>query len=112
MDNYVEQLSEVFQAFADPTRHAVLSRLAAGPASVSDLAEPFDMALPSFMKHIRCLEGAGLIRTQKQGRVRTCAIDKEKFAAAEAWLSEQRSIWEGRADRLERFVAKSKDREG
>src|SRR5262245_4590736 len=111
MDKHGNELNGVFQAFADPTRRAVLSRLASGPASVSDLGAPFDMALPSFMKHIRCLEGAGLIRTQKHGRVRTCAIDKGKFAAAETWLSEQRSIWEGRTDRLERFVAKIKDKE-
>jgi DNA-binding transcriptional ArsR family regulator len=111
MDNHGDGLSGIFQAFADPTRRAVLSRLAAGPASVSDLAQPFDMALPSFMKHISCLEGVGLIVTQKQGRVRTCAIDKRAFAAAEAWLSEQRAMWEGRTDRLERFVAKIKDKE-
>jgi len=111
MDKHGDGLSGIFQAFADPTRRAVLSRLATGPASVSDLAEPFDMALPSFMKHISCLEGVGLIVTQKQGRVRTCAIDKRTFAAAEAWLSEQRAIWEGRTDRLERFVAKIKDKE-
>jgi len=62
------------------------------------------MALPSFMKHIRFLEGSGLIRTRKEGRVRTCEIDGRQFAAAESWLSEQRAIWEGRVDRLEQFV--------
>jgi DNA-binding transcriptional ArsR family regulator len=111
MDNYRDELSDVFQAFADPTRRAVLRRLGAGPASVSDLADPFDMALPSFMKHIRFLEGSGLIRTRKQGRVRTCEIDKSRFAAAEAWLCEQRAMWEARADRLERFVTKRQDKE-
>jgi DNA-binding transcriptional ArsR family regulator len=62
------------------------------------------MALPSFMKHIRLLEESGLIRTRKQGRVRTCAIDRRQFAAAEAWLEAQRTLWQGRTDRLEQFV--------
>ncbi|MDB5434341.1 MAG: transcriptional regulator [Phenylobacterium sp.] len=110
MEQYPEPLSSVFQALADPTRRAVLGRLGEGPTSVGELAEPFDMALPSFMKHIRCLEGSGLIRTRKQGRVRTCAIQTKPFAIAEAWLSAQRALWEGRTDRLEQFVtAQQKD---
>ena len=97
-------LDGVFHALADPTRRAVLGRLGEGPASISDLARPFDMALPSFMKHISLLEESGWIRTAKQGRVRTCAIEKKQFAAIESWLSEQRALWEARTDRLERFV--------
>ena len=105
MEHYQEAaLDGVFQALADPTRRAVLTRLSRGPASVSDLAAPFEMALPSFMKHIRFLEGSGLITTRKAGRVRTCRIEKKPFAAAESWLSDQRALWEGRADRLEQFV--------
>ncbi len=65
------------------------------------------MALPSFMKHIHFLEGSGLIQTHKQGRVRTCTIEKQQFTAVEAWLSQQRSLWEGRTDRLEQFVTKA-----
>jgi DNA-binding transcriptional ArsR family regulator len=103
MEQY-PQLNGIFQALADPTRRAVLGRLASGPASISELAAPFDMALPSFMKHIRHLEESGWIRTRKQGRVRTCVIETRTFAAAEGWLSEQRAIWEARTDRLERFV--------
>jgi DNA-binding transcriptional ArsR family regulator len=110
MEQYPEPLSSVFQALADPTRRAVLGRLGEGPTSVGELAEPFDMALPSFMKHIRRLEGSGLIRTRKQGRVRTCAIQTQPFAIAEAWLSAQRALWESRTDRLEQFVtAQQKD---
>ncbi|MFJ3405288.1 ArsR/SmtB family transcription factor [Promicromonospora sp. NPDC090134] len=97
-------LDGTFQALADPTRRAVLGRLGAGPASVGELAAPFDMALPSFMKHIRYLESTGWIRSQKVGRVRTCTLEREAFDAVESWLGEQRSIWEGRTDRLERFV--------
>jgi DNA-binding transcriptional ArsR family regulator len=104
MEHHAEQLDGIFQALADPTRRAVLGRLGRGPASVSELAKPFDMALPSFMKHIHLLEGSGLIRTRKDGRVRTCAIAKKPFAAAETWLSAQRALWEGRTDRLEQFV--------
>jgi DNA-binding transcriptional ArsR family regulator len=111
MEHYSEQLSGVFQALADPTRRAVLQRLGAGPASVSELAQPFEMALPSFMKHIRLLEESGWIRTRKQGRVRTCAIETGPFTAMEAWLSEQRALWEGRTDRLERFVTASPNKE-
>jgi DNA-binding transcriptional ArsR family regulator len=104
MEQYAEQLNGVFQALADPTRRSVLRRLGRGPASISELAKPFDMALPSFMKHIHYLEGSGLIRTRKEGRVRTCAIERKPFAAVEAWLSAQRALWEGRTDRLEQFV--------
>lgn len=105
MDREPGQLNGIFQALADPTRRAVLGRLSRGPASVSDLAQPFDMALPSFMQHIRVLEASGWIRTRKEGRVRICAIDEKPLAAIEAWLSEQRALWEGRTDRLEQFVA-------
>ncbi len=112
MAQYQEQLSGVFQALADPTRRAVLARLGKGPASISELAKPFDMTLPSFMKHIHFLEESGWIQTRKAGRVRMCAIEKQPFAAVEAWLSEQRALWEGRTDRLEPFVttARKKDK--
>ena len=104
MEQHQAQLDDIFQALADPTRRAVLGRLGSGPASVSELAQPFDMALPSFMKHIRALEQSGWIRTQKSGRVRTCSIEKQAAVAAEHWLEQQRQIWNQRADRLERFV--------
>ncbi|MCX6023455.1 MAG: metalloregulator ArsR/SmtB family transcription factor [Chloroflexi bacterium] len=111
MEHYPERLNGVFQALADPTRRAVLARLGKGPASVSELAKPFDMALPSFMKHIHFLEDNGWIQTRKEGRVRTCVLEKKQFAAVEAWLFEQRTLWEGRTDRLERFVTTPKEKE-
>ncbi|KXF77985.1 ArsR family transcriptional regulator [Paramesorhizobium deserti] len=111
MDQYSGQLNGIFQALADPTRRAVLGRLGKGPASISELAEPFDMALPSFMKHIHILEDSGMIRTRKEGRVRTCAIEKKQFAVVQDWLSEQRAIWEGRTDRLEQFVITEQEKE-
>ena len=104
MEQDARQLNGIFQALGDPTRRAVLGRLSRGPASVGDLAKPFDMALPSFMQHIRFLEESGWIRTRKVGRVRICAIEEEPFVAVEGWLSEQRALWEGRTDRLEQFV--------
>jgi DNA-binding transcriptional ArsR family regulator len=104
-------LDTVFSALADPTRRAVVKRLGQGPASITELAHPFDMALPSFMKHIHFLEAAGLIRTEKAGRVRHCTLSREQVAAVQGWLDEQRGIWEGRTDRLDAFVTQSKGTE-
>jgi len=109
MEQYQERLNNLFQALADPTRRAVLGRLGKGPASISELAKPFDMALPSFMKHIHFLEDSGWILTRKEGRVRTCVIDKKAFAAADAWLSEQRALWEARFDRFDALLEDTKD---
>lgn len=104
MANYQASLDSAFHALADPTRRAVIARLISGPAAVKELADPFDMGLPSFMKHIKVLEESGLIHSEKVGRVRTCRIQAEQLAAAESWLSEQRAIWEARADRLADYV--------
>jgi DNA-binding transcriptional ArsR family regulator len=82
----------------------MIQRLGRGPASVGELARPFAMTLPSFMKHVRMLESSGLIRTAKSGRVRTCTLDRARLAVIDEWLAEQRAIWEGRTDRLEQFV--------
>ncbi|MBZ9938624.1 metalloregulator ArsR/SmtB family transcription factor [Mesorhizobium sp. BR1-1-16] len=105
MEQYQPALDGLFQALADPTRRAVLGRLGRGPASISELAEPFDMALPSFMKHIHVLEQSGWISTRKQGRVRTCAIETAPLAIVDDWLVAQRKLWEARTDRLEQFLA-------
>lgn len=94
-------LDPIFQALADPTRRAVLQRLGSGPASVSDLGAPFDMGLPAFLKHITVLETAGLIETEKTGRVRTCALVPDRLAAAESWFQDQRALWKTRYDQLE-----------
>ncbi|WP_116999231.1 ArsR/SmtB family transcription factor [Desertimonas flava] len=98
------RLDDVFGALADPTRRSVIGQLGRGPASVGDLARSSPMTLPSFMKHIRYLEAVGLIHTTKEGRVRRCALDRERLAVVDGWLAEQRAIWEGRTDRLEQFV--------
>ena len=104
MAQYQAVLDGVFVALGDSTRRAVITRLGRGPASVSELAREFPMALPSFMKHIRTLEANGLVRTSKSGRVRTCELDRARLTVVESWLDEQRRMWEGRTDRLEQFV--------
>lgn len=104
MENYQPPLDAVFHALADPTRRAVIGRLARGPAPVKELAEPFDMGLPAFMKHLRVLENDGLIRSEKIGRVRICRVRAERLATAETWLSEQRALWQASADRLADYV--------
>ncbi|RRR99712.1 ArsR/SmtB family transcription factor [Glycomyces terrestris] len=104
MAHYSEALDGVFTALADPTRREVVRRLGRGPMSVGDLARGFPMTLPSFMKHVRTLEANGLIRTAKAGRVRTCALRRERLALVDDWLAEQRRVWEARTDRLEQFV--------
>jgi DNA-binding transcriptional ArsR family regulator len=102
--NQVVALDRVFQALADPTRRAVLQRLSGGVAAVSELAEPFDMALPSFLQHLKVLEGCGLVRSRKSGRIRTYQISPEPLKTAEGWMSEQRALWERRLDQLDRYL--------
>jgi len=93
-------LDAAFQALADPTRRALVERLAAGSASVSELAAPFAMSLPAIHQHLAVLEGAGLVASQKSGRVRTCRLDPAAMSQAERWLTERRQEWELRIDRL------------
>ena len=109
MANYSETLDGVFGALADPTRRRMVAELGRSPASVGELARSSPMALPSFMKHVRMLENAGLIRTSKSGRVRTCSLDRERLAAVDGWLAEQRKIWEERTDRLDAFVTRASE---
>jgi len=104
MDNYSVTLDGVFAALGDPTRRAVVAHLGRGRATVSELAEPFGMALPSFLKHVRMLEQSGLIRSSKRGRVRTCELRVDALGQAQAWLAAQRAHWEAQTDRLAAFV--------
>jgi len=100
MPNYHDELDTVLRALADPTRRAVIERLAISPAVVSDLAAPFEMALPSLMQHLRVLETAGLITSNKQGRVRTVTLRPGALDVIHLWLDEQRTPAELQADRL------------
>jgi len=104
MANQLTQLTGVFSALADPTRRAIVGALGRGPTSVSVLAEPFDMALPSFMKHLSVLERSGVIRSSKSGRVRTCELRPKPLSQAEAWIARQRAVWETRTDRMSALV--------
>jgi DNA-binding transcriptional ArsR family regulator len=106
MANYSPALDAAFQALADPTRRAVVERLGMGPATVSELAEPFDMALPSFLKHIRALESSRLIASRKEGRVRTCTLQRENLLAVERWFDEQRALWKSRYSNLDHLLKK------
>ncbi len=111
MPNYQSHLNETFRALSDPTRRAVVEQLGRGAASVSDLAEPFDMALPTFLQHLKVLEDCGVIGTRKVGRVRTCQLKPEPIAAAERWLGEQRAIWTQRLDQLDDYLLTLKGKE-
>ncbi len=94
----------VFHALANSTRRAVVTRLGRGPASVSELAAPFGMALPTFCQHLRVLEQSGVVRSRKRGRVRTYELAPEPLAAAEHWLADQRALWTRRLDQLDAFL--------
>lgn len=96
--------SELFQALADPTRCAIVRALADGAQTVSALAEPFEMALPSFMKHLGVLERVGLVRSSKVGRTRHCELVPARLAQAEQWLAGQRALWKARSDRMVAIV--------
>lgn len=109
MPNYLPGLDGVFRALADPTRRAVLERLATGPAPVSELAAPFAMALPSFVQHLAVLERSGLVRSRKSGRVRTYRLAPAPLTGAERWLAAQRRLWECRLDQLDRYLDATKE---
>ena len=106
MLNY--QLDRTFNALADPTRRALVERLAQGPASVSELAAPLPMSLPAVMGHLKVLEDSGLVKSEKAGRVRTCRIDPKMLSQAESWVAERRAMWERSLDRLGAFLDATK----
>jgi DNA-binding transcriptional ArsR family regulator len=106
----VEPIDSVFQALANPTRRHVLERLSKSPASVSELAEPFDMALPSFDQHLRALESCGLVRSKKKGRVRTYQLVPRRLRLAEDWLARQHALWERRLDQLDDYLIQMKSK--
>lgn len=99
-----QELSVVFRALADPTRRAVVARLASGPAAMTELARPFEMAPPSFLQHLRVLEKAGLVASRKAGRVRTYRLDPQRLRSVETWLGAQRALWERRLDQLDAYL--------
>ena len=104
MPQLLGRVDDVFKALADPTRRQVVERLASGPASTSVLAEPFDMALPSFSQHLGVLEQAGLVTSHKQGRTRTFSLAPDGLAGVEGWLDSRRREWNQRLDQLDDFL--------
>ena len=104
MTNQQSRLNDTFHALADPTRRAVLATLSLGPASVSDLAQPFAMALPTFLQHLKVLEECGLVRSKKVGRVRTCHLKPKPLEDAEGWIGAQRTLWTRRLDQLDDYL--------
>lgn len=102
---------DVFFALSSSTRRRVLEQLSVGPATVSELAAPFDMKLPSFVQHLSVLERSRLVRSKKRGRVRTYEIAPERLQVAEDWLNERRRLWESRLDRFDEYVKQLKDEE-
>jgi len=111
MLNQSPDLNRLFHALADPARRAMVERLSRGPAAVSDLARPLPMSLPSAMQHLGVLEAAGLVRSKKVGRVRTCAIESSALSQAEQWINARRIEWDHRLDRLGAYL-KTLENEG
>jgi DNA-binding transcriptional ArsR family regulator len=111
MLNQSADLDRLFHALADPARRAIIERLAQGPAPVSELARPLPMSLPAAMQHLGVLEAAGLVRTEKVGRVRHCAIEPEVLSQAEQWINARRVEWQHRLDRLGEYL-KTLENEG
>ena len=104
-----DPLSTLFSALADPTRRAILERLAEGSASVGELAEPFDISLPAISRHLKVLEGAGLISREKAAQWRRCHLNAAPLKDAAGWVEKYRAFWEGQLDSLEHFLANHKE---
>ncbi len=99
-----QHLDKTFAALADPTRRAILQRLAEGDASVNKLAEPFNISLPAISRHLRVLTEAGLLERRREGKYRPCRLDGRALAQAATWINTYRQFWGDQFDRLERFL--------
>ncbi len=108
MLQYQDPLDLAYQALSDPTRRAMVERLARGPASVSELAEPFAMSMSAVVQHLKVLEASGLVTSEKVGRVRTCRVEAQAITAAERWLNDRRKSVERSLDRLGAFLDETK----
>lgn len=106
-----DRLSETFAALANPTRRAILARLAEGDAGVNELAEPFDLTLPAISKHLKVLERAGLVVRSRRAQYRPCTLDPAPLEEVSAWAEEQRRVWQGRFDRMDDYLGRLQDRE-
>ena len=106
-----DHLSTTFAALADPTRRAILARLSRGEATVTELAEPFEMSLPAVSKHLKVLERAGLIERGREAQWRPCRLRAEGLQEVDAWVGEYRRFWEARFDRLDDYLHQLQNRE-
>ena len=109
MANNAVELDRVFHALSNATRRQVVERLTHGPASMTVLAEPFDMALPTFLQPLQTLESAGIVRSEKSGRTRTYQLESQRLIEAEHWIDKHRAIWETRLNQLDDFLIQLKD---
>jgi DNA-binding transcriptional ArsR family regulator len=107
MLNQTATLDRVFHALSDPSRRVMVERLSLGPASVSELARPLSMSLAAVVQHVQVLEACGLVRSQKIGRTRTCSIQPAAMRSAEQWISDRRTSWERKLDRLGEYLRES-----
>jgi DNA-binding transcriptional ArsR family regulator len=112
MLNQSAHLNRLFHALSDPARRSMMERLSRGPAGVSELARPLPMSLPAALQHLAVLEAAGLVRSEKIGRVRTCAIDPAALSQAEQWINARRTEWECRFDRLDEYLKTTESKGG
>lgn len=110
MVTFSKRLDRTFAALADPTRRAILARLAGGEATVGELAEPFRMTRPAISKHLRVLERAGLVQRERDGRVSRCTLDASPMKDAADWVERYRRFWEGRLDALARYLEEQEKR--
>ncbi|EPG67187.1 ArsR/SmtB family transcription factor [Leptospira wolffii] len=111
MPNQGVSLDNLFHALGDPTRRSILERLSLGPATVGELAEPFSMALPSFMQHLGVLEESSLVSSVKSGRVRTYSLTHSTLDLGEEWFVKQRTVWERRLGQLDSYLLDLKEKE-
>ena len=112
LDTRPDELSATFGALADPTRRAILERLSRGEASVTELAEPFEMSLPAVSKHLKVLERAGLITRGRHAQWRPCRLEGRGLRAAAEWMEPYRALWEERLDRLDAYLSELQQQEG
>ncbi|MGF9691536.1 metalloregulator ArsR/SmtB family transcription factor [Rhizobium sp. 0TCS1.26] len=108
MAKYSLDLDRAFSALGDPTRRAIVSRLCDGPQSVTELSAPFELALPSLLKHVRVLEESGLVSSEKIGRVRTCRVEPQALEATQAWIDQHIATWNARLDRMQNHIERRK----
>ncbi|MFP3914291.1 MAG: ArsR/SmtB family transcription factor [Actinomycetota bacterium] len=111
MPERTADVGAVFRALADPTRREVVERLGSGPAATSELAMPYDMALPSFLQHLEVLEEAGIVSSEKTGRVRTYRLVPERLSLVDQWMEIQRRVWQARLDQFDAYVQELEDEE-